>query len=153
MSGEDSLRDTEAFTDKIAASRTIIEDVFNATEAAALLDQADRLDAKVDRDERADLRTDIHEAVVHLRFEIEEAAGRGDQWAARMMRRWDGGLVGRLERGDLGGRDAHQLAVDVAQAAYRLGYTNVRYATDDADDMPTKDDGPSETVEAIRNME
>ena len=140
----------DVFNDAISVSRGIIRDVFNATSAAAKLDQADRDGLKISRGDRASLRSDVQQVTVRLRFEIEQAADRGDRWARDIIDRWDDGLLYRLERKQMRGGDYAELARDITTAGIELGYTDVRYdgSTDDKGHSP--DDG--EIMEIIESM-
>lgn len=146
----DAADGVDVFNDAISVSRGIIRDVFQSVSAAAKLDQADRNGLKVSPEERAALRSDVQEVTVRLRFEIEQAADRGDQWACEIIDRWDGGLIDRLERKQMRGGDYADLARDITTAGIELGYTDVRYdgSTDDKGHSP--DDG--EIMEIIESM-
>jgi len=141
---------SEIFNDAVSVSRGIIRDVFQATTAAAKLDQADRDGLKVSPDERAALRSDVQQVAVRLRFEIEQAADSGDHWAREIIDRWDDGLLHRLERKQMRGDDYAQLARDITTAGIELGYTNVRYDSNENSNSHSPDDG--EIMEIIESM-
>ena len=140
----------DVFNDAISVSRGIIRDVFQATSAAAKLDQADRSGLKVSPEERAALRSDVQEVTVRMRFEIEQAADCGDQWACEIIDRWDNGLIDRLERKQMRGDDYAQLARDITTAGIELGYTDVRYNSSENTSGHSPDDG--EIIEIIESM-
>lgn len=140
----------DVFNDAISVSRGIIRDVFQATSAAAKLDQADRNGLKVSSEERAALRSDVQQVAVRLRFEIDQAADRGDRWACEIIDRWDDGLIDRLERKQMRGDDYAQLARDITTAGIELGYTNVRY--DGSEDTSGHSPDDSEIMEIIESL-
>lgn len=148
---DDDGDDGDVFNDAISVSRGIIRDVFQASTAAAKLDQADRHGLKVSVDDRAALRSDVQQAAVRLRFEIEDAADRGDHWASEILDRWSGGLLHRLESQQMRVGDYAQLARDISTAGIELGYTNVRYS--DSDDNAGHSPNDTDILELIESME